>query len=186
MTLLERLRAETRTQHEAMEATFPLPQTKEDHARTLKVFLGFLEPLEQRISDLLQPSHVLLRGRAKTAWLKEDLRALGRTDEDIAALPRCSRLPPVDNLARSLGALYVFEGATLGGQIIARHVEEKLGLSEGAGYRYFRSYGSAVGRRWQEFRELVLHHSTPEADADCIASASDTFAKLGAWSRQTS
>lgn len=168
-----------------MESLFPLPPTKEDHTRTLRIFLGFLEPLEQRISRLLTPSHALFQGREKTGWLKEDLRSLGRSDAEIAAVPRCPSVPEVDNLARTIGALYVFEGATLGGQLIARHLETRLGFCDGAGYRYFRSYGPAVGRRWQEFRAWVAANSPPEDAEDTVAAARETFARLGDWNRQS-
>jgi heme oxygenase len=80
-----------------------------------------------------------------------------------------------------LGALYVFEGATLGGQLISRHLEEKLGLRDGAGYRYYRSYGPDVGRRWQEFRALLQEHATTGSDDAIVASAADTFERLHAW-----
>ena len=80
-----------------------------------------------------------------------------------------------------LGALYVFEGATLGGQLISRHLEEKLGMRDGVGYRYYRSYGADVGRRWQEFRGLLLKQSMAGSDDAIVAAAVDTFERLRAW-----
>ncbi len=180
--LLERLRAETRAQHEQMEALFQLPSTRDDHRRWTALFLGFLEPLEHEIAGALgDPGHPLVAGRAKAGWLVEDLSSLGLGESEIAALPRCADLPALDSAAQVLGALYVFEGATLGGQVISRHLESTLGLTGGAGYRYFLSYGPDVGRRWQEFRALLLAHSGPGVDEAIIASANETFARLHAW-----
>jgi heme oxygenase len=181
MTLLERLRAETRTRHEQMEAAFALPDTREQHRRWTAAFLGFLEPLEREIAAALGPNHRFIAGRTKAAWLREDLRALGMDEAGIAALPRGDDLPALDTNAGILGVLYVFEGATLGGQLISRHLEEKLGFRDGAGYRYFRSYGPETGRRWQEFRALLLENSGPGADDAMVAAANDTFERLLAW-----
>lgn len=181
-TLLERLRAETRAQHEEMEAVFALPRDREQHREGCAIFLGFLAPLEERLIATLGAAHPLLADRTqKAAWLREDLCALGLSQTEIDALPRCTELPAVDTPEKALGALYVFEGATLGGQLISRHLETVVGLKEGAGYRYFRSYGPEVGRRWKEFGALLLQHSGPRADAGIVAAANDTFTRLHAW-----
>lgn len=181
-TLLERLRAETRAQHEEMEAVFALPGDREQHREWCAIFLGFLAPLEERLAATLGQAHPLLAGRlGKAAWLREDLLALGWNRAAVDALPRCAELPAVGTPEKALGALYVFEGATLGGQIISRHLENVVGLKDGAGYRYFFSYGPEVGRRWKEFGALLLQHSDPRADAEMVAAANDTFARLHAW-----
>lgn len=181
-SLLDRLRAETKSQHEQMESVFRLPETRADLIHWLGVFLGFLEPLENKITTLLGPSHPLLIDRLKTPWLIEDLRAHGMSDPVIAALPRCEALPSLASPAHAAGALYVFEGSTLGGQFISRHLESKLGLKDGVGYRYFRSYGADVGLRWQEFRAWMLKHSSANTDDVIIQSADETFARLRSWS----
>lgn len=180
-TLLERLRAETRTRHEQMEAAFALPATREQHRRWTAAFLGFLEPLEREVAAAIGPNHRFIAGRTKSGWLREDLRALGMDETGIAALPRAADLPALDSDAGILGVLYVFEGATLGGQLISRHLEEKLGFQDGVGYRYFRSYGPDTGRRWQEFRALLLASSSPGDDDAVVAAANDTFERLLSW-----
>jgi heme oxygenase len=182
-TLPERLRAETRAQHEQMEAGFGLPLTREEHARWCAMFLGFLEPLEARLAALLGDEHRFLSGRRKSGWLRQDLRALGWDEESVAALPRAEFLPVTDTAAQALGVMYVFEGATLGGQVIARHLETKLGFAGGEGYRYCASYGAEVGRRWQAFRGFLLEASGTEAD-QAVAAARDTFSRLQAWCEQ--
>lgn len=183
-SLLDRLRSETRPQHEQMEAAFRLPATREEHRRWLSFFLGFVEPLERKIIAQLGTSHPLLLGRLKTDWLKEDLRSSGLSDAEISLVPRCDTLPVISTPSQALGALYVFEGSTLGGQLISRHLETTLGLSDGIGYRYFRSYGPDVGRRWQEFRTLLLQQSSPDTDNQVISSASETFVRLYDWSKR--
>lgn len=180
-TLPERLRAETRGQHEQMEAIFRMPSSCEEHRQWTAAFLGFVEPLERALTATLGAEHPALVGRAKTGWLRDDLRALGCDDRQIAALPRCADLPALDTAPRALGALYVFEGSTLGGQMISRHLETALGLSGGEGYRYFRSYGPEVGRRWQEFRALLERQGEAGGADEIVQSANDTFSKLRRW-----
>jgi heme oxygenase (biliverdin-IX-beta and delta-forming) len=184
--LPERLRAETHAQHQRVEAAFAFPRTREEHQRRTEVFFGFVEPLERRVQATLGEPHPLTAGRAKTGWLREDLQAQGLSEAEIAALPRCDDLPDVSTPPRALGALYVFEGATLGGQIISRHLEKELGYADGSGYRYFRSYGPEAGRRWQEFRGFLQQPAEP-ADADgTVAAAGETFLKLQAWMERRS
>jgi len=63
-------------------------------------------------------------GRRKLPLLERDLRALGIAP--CAVRPPAPRLP---DAAAALGALYVLEGATLGGRVIHRHVAGPLGLT---------------------------------------------------------
>ena len=79
----------------------------------------------------------------------------------------------------ALGSMYVFEGATLGGQFITRHLAGRFGLP--AAGEYFNSYGDDVGRMWKAFRGVLLEHSSPEADPVIIGAAVDTFERFGRW-----
>lgn len=180
-SLPDRLRQETRSQHEQMESVFALPRSREELRNWVARFLGFLEPLEQAAVARLGADHPALAQRLKSGWLRDDLQALGLDAAAVAALPRATLPAGLDAMPRLLGALYVFEGATLGGQLISKHLEQTLGLSGGAGYRYFRSYGAEAGRRWQEFRALLLQHSSPAADDQIVAGANDTFSALRVW-----
>lgn len=179
--LPERLRAETHAQHQRIEAAFALPRTREEHCRRTEMFFGFVEPLEQSVNGVLGGTHPLTAGRAKTGWLHTDLRAHGLSEADIGALPRCADLPDVSTPERALGALYVFEGATLGGQLISKHLERELGYAGGEGYRYFQSYGPETGRRWQEFRGFLQQPADPASADRTVATAGETFSKLQTW-----
>jgi heme oxygenase len=44
----------------------------------------------------------------------------------VGALPQYHDLPDIEDWPRMLGCLYVLEGATLGGQIISRHLQRTL------------------------------------------------------------
>jgi heme oxygenase len=77
-----------------------------------------------------------------------------------------------------LGAMYVMEGSTLGGQYIARQVEEALGLEPGVGDAYFRGYGERTGEMWRAFRAVLME--VPEADGEMVIDAARAmFAVFG-------
>jgi heme oxygenase len=76
----------------------------------------------------------------------------------------------------------VLEGATLGGQLIARHVIPLLGLAPDAGAAFFTSYGAEVGARWRSLGEFLRRQLGREADVQRAAGAAcDTFGKLDCW-----
>jgi heme oxygenase len=132
----------------------------------------------------LSPLADRLAGREKTPRLREDLHSLGMTRGQIDALPLCDTLPNVATISRALGSRYVLEGATLGGQVVSRHLESTLGLREGAGYSFYRGYGPArVAEMWRAFGTVLLDTSAadPASDDLIVAGAVDTFDCLSHW-----
>lgn len=178
--LLERLKTETLPQHRSIEAVLPMPSTREEYARRLEGFLGFVEPWEADLTRTLQGRQEVFEGRLKATVLREDLRGLGYSDAQIESLPRCESLPRMATEAEAIGSMYVMEGSTLGGQYIVRELRSSLGLSPET-TRYYSSYGTEVGKRWQAFRQDLLSFSSPENDNVIVESARRTFAALEQW-----
>ncbi|KPB43768.1 Bacteriophytochrome heme oxygenase BphO [Pseudomonas savastanoi pv. phaseolicola] len=184
--LLAALRAETSQLHVKLEKRMPFFSPALDHAlylRLLKAYYGFYAPLEAALHDsALMPAELIPQDRVKTAVLVEDLRALGLSDDDIRQLPRCEQLPAVDTPASCLGVMYVLEGATLGGQVLRREINRRLGLDEQSGAAFLDVYGADTGPRWRAFlnhldavpREVVF------TDAAAFA-AQSTFACFEQW-----
>ncbi len=83
--------------------------------------------------------------RVKTPALEADLRALGEPAGAGGPGPAL----PVETLAGAMGVAYVLEGSTLGGAVIARHVEATLGPA--APVRYLRVFGDELGAMWRSF-----------------------------------
>ena len=180
--LLQRLREETRSAHEAIERDLDdlRAHSSMDRYRVLLArFFGFYADWEPNVAASLADEN-FFAPRRKTALLQRDLVSLGYSVEAISALPRCPDLPTLTGLSEALGSVYVLEGATLGGQIISRRLERDLGLSEGRGYGFFRSYGREVGTMWRAFGERVLALPADAGDA-CVRSAQLTFARLHGW-----
>jgi heme oxygenase len=182
--LTEILREQTREQHDQLEAGNSLPRTTTEYVTQLAMFFGFIEPWERALAHTLPDDDPIRRGRSKSSWLEQDLEFHGVDAAQRERLPRTSRLPSISSRAEILGAAYVLEGSTLGGQVISRHLEKTLGLSNGEGYRYFSSYGPQVGLQWRAFRDELLRASSPANDPVIIHAARETFAILYRWFSQ--
>ena len=82
-----------------------------------------------------QQNHVFnYAERRKFPWLMEDLSFLHETP---LQLNPTMNLPVINSLGRLVGALYVLEGSTLGGQLISRQLNQHLGLTLNTGARFF-------------------------------------------------
>jgi len=118
----------------------------------------------------------------RSAWLKDDLAAVGIGSATMAIIPRCSALCAFATPARRLGALYVVEGSTLGGRHLARHLDSLLGVGGNAGRRFFLGRGGDTNAAWNAF--LAQLSSVPSAVADrgeIVAAAVGTFAIFQEW-----
>lgn len=145
------------------------------HLEALHALHGALEPLlAERLAPLA--SGLRLAERWKLPLLREDLRALGHDDASLAQLPALAHPPPLPGVPEALGALYVLEGSTLGGQLQLRHLRRHFeGLAVGD-FRYFAAYGEAVGPMWKELSEALPRACPEPALAPrVVRGAQDTF-----------
>ena len=180
--LLERLKSETAEVHARLERSIGLARSQSEHERQLELFYGFVAAHEQWLAACVPVTDAIRSGRDKHAWLAADLKHFGRSEADIAALPRPEAPPAAhDSRLAALGAAYVVEGSTLGGQFVARHLEAALGLRAGSGYSYFLSYGAQVRERWREFREELQRASSTENDEIIVRAARQCFERLERW-----
>jgi heme oxygenase (biliverdin-IX-beta and delta-forming) len=186
--LLDTLRTETLAYHERIERS-PLFRgllsstiVPRFYAAALGIHYGFYAPLEARLLFATDwPALGLELGpRLKTPMLEADLSCFGLEGELLRALPSCEHLPRLPDLPAALGCLYVLEGATLCGQLVARQLAISLRLGPDSGTAFFSSYRTQVRPMWQQFAELVERHGAIRPDA-VIAAASATYAALEAW-----
>jgi heme oxygenase (biliverdin-IX-beta and delta-forming) len=187
--LLDALRRATRSAHDRLEARLPLlwpAASTVAYRRILEALFGFHAPLEARLTEVSKTFAPLAwEPRRKVLLLRTDLLALGATPAGIDALPRCEALPPVASAAEALGCLYVVEGATLGGRVIARRLRS-VGVSPASGGRFFHGYGAATGRMWTQFVEHLEGSSGTRAQRErTVATAVDLFGALEGWLERT-
>lgn len=155
--------------------------TRAGYAAILKMFYGYFFPLETLLQQQLSPAELPdLSQRRKAAAILHDLAAIGQPAAD---LPLCRHLPEIKNRTQALGVLYVLEGSTLGGKMIARMLlkKEDLDLSENA-VTFFAGYKEDTGKRWKTFLEVFNQQDYSEA---LLQSVNDTFACLKSWMQQT-
>ena len=183
--MLSRLRSETRPYHEALEqlsfnqALAAGTLTAAETAHFLAKMYGFLVPYE---TALLQQA-----AEFSPAWeVAERLRA-HLIPQDLAlpeaapGLPLCPAMPPLHTRLQLLGAMYVMEGSTLGGQVITRQLAQ-AGIPLRA---YFTGYGARTGPRWKAFCQLLTEAAPAAPDQDeVVASACLTFKQLDQWITQ--
>jgi heme oxygenase len=171
--------------HEALERGLRITRpdlTLHQYRTDLERFLGFYETWERRVAPWLTgwiPDES--RRFQKTNALRADLEMLGLTSASITALPRYAGSFALSSRLAALGSLYVIEGSTLGGQWISRHVEDRLGLTDGQGYTFFLSYGPEVGEMWSRFVNFLNAQATGENAGEIESGAVETFQKLHAW-----
>ena len=180
--LLDRLRNETREDHQRLEDGLGLLDPNLDlctYVQILSRFYGFYLPWETNVAGMaagILPNFAARQQKVRN--LAVDLNYLGVEPKD---LPLCDDVPPCHSVLPALGGLYVTEGATLGGQIISRHVRQVFSFPEGEGDLFFRSYGNKVGSMWSEFRAVLGGYSSDSADEVIIDGAKRMFRALGKW-----
>ena len=123
--ILEKLKQRTCIHHERASKNIDILHahlSMEEYGNVTET-VGFYKPLGVPIANGKEwPLSILnFDRRKKIPLLEYDLYVLGYP----SFLPLCTDLPELPDFAHVLGCLYVLEGATLGGQIIARHIRKK-------------------------------------------------------------
>jgi heme oxygenase len=150
----EVLRTATRSAHHAIDhhpLLAPLVRQElslEHYGRVLRSFLWLYTPLQNALALSLEQAGGGFELADRVGWLQADLARLGLAGE----LPPDPWQPPsMDNAEKLVGALYVVEGSTLGGQVIARQISASLGLTAQHGARFFNGWGDQTDLHWSAF-----------------------------------
>jgi heme oxygenase len=181
-----RLRQATSADHAGTEDSVPLMSptlTREQYVDVLQRFYRIVRAWDAW-ADTHAPEDLreMVTERRRASLLADDLLIMGNSsapaEDDVPHDSMASTAVPGDPRAVFLGRMYVMEGSTLGGQLLARHVEQQLGLAPGRGDSYFAGYGDHTGQRWREFKAVL--QALPEIHADTvIASARNMFHLFG-------
>ena len=181
-TLMMRLRAETRLAHEAIDGALDLESSLASpfaYRELLARFYAFHAGWEPVLAPLIHDDD-FFEPRRKLGLLAADLAHLGLVQEQITALPPQPPATPMTTTSQALGAMYVLEGSTLGGQLISRQVADRLGFGAEDGAAYYNAYGRAVGAMWRAFGQR-MSQAAPDLDSEAVVAAAETtFAELQA------
>ncbi len=187
MALLAQLKAQTADCHTALEDSmdvFRRVRTVEDYREVVRKFYTLYEPMEAKLSRAADWTAAGwdFEGRRKTSWLRDDLQALGVSAAELAGWQRAPEPGVAEDFGAAVGCLYVIEGSTLGGQVIAKQLLEPLGITTERGGKFFRAYGAETGRRWREFAQWAEQQAaqTP-LEAAAVRGARQTFEEFARW-----
>jgi len=185
-SLPARLKEATAPLHDSVERALPLAApglTLDAYRRILAAFLGFYVPLEAALIRVARrwPRDLDLLGREKISRLRQDLKTLGATEVDLAAVPLCPTVPRIEDVPRALGCMYVLEGATLGGRVVSRSIHENLSIDAHGGGSFFQAYGVETAPMWRSF-VARLNRQPPPFD-EVVTAALETFERFEHWLR---
>ena len=170
------LQAETRDIHEALHV-HPLlaslgseSMTQEQYGDILSAFYSFYAAQEPRYLKFQKQFEA---EADPVALLSQDLTSLG------LPIPASQSADSSQaDLSDYLGYLYVKQGSTLGGQLIAKGIEKSLGLERGTQQHFFYGAGPLTGPNWKAF-EAFIEEQAANADHDrVIAHARHCFKAL--------
>lgn len=186
--ILEQLREQTRPAHLALE-TQPILQrllsselTRTEYGHLLQAMLVFYQSLE---TELIPATETLLEQHPcpdyhyvpRLPLLIDDCQALGVATTGFNMPSKEFRLEGSGPYL--LGVLYVIEGATQGGRLIARHLADTLGVSNNSGASFFNMH--QWNNSWASFRRWVdrnFSHMHQDDIPRIIAGADMTFSAL--------
>jgi len=180
--LQAQLRAATQAAHNQIETALGLLDPTLSLRRygvILAQFRSIYAPLEAQLAAFDWADHGLeFESRRKLPSIDADLSALGCPTP--ALIPSATCAPDLErDRSRAFGCFYVLEGATLGGQIISRHLRASLGVTPDTGGAFFHGYGERTGLMWTCFRDALACFAGRGADADrTVATARQTFEAL--------
>jgi heme oxygenase len=176
--ITERLKAETADHHKATEAVsfgdriMGGSLTLEEYGLLIEKNYILHAVLEAALTESnLIPEELELTARAKTKSLEADMTLLERP---FPVLP----VPAISykTAAEALGAMYVLEGATLGGAYIYKALQRNPVIAPLGEFNYYTVYGDKIGPNWKAFQEGLLKHvNTKEQEDEAIESAKQTF-----------
>lgn len=180
---LARLRAATADAHGGLERSLDLLGRVGDRQRFVRVlerFFGFHLAWERAIRQ--HPAiRVFHEPRSRLPHLRRDLSALGRTHAELARLPLCVAAAGLaKDEAGAIGSIYVMEGSTLGGQVIARALASADWRPAG-GLTYFEPYRARTGEMWRGFGVWAETSLAADDHVAAAGGANRTFSLLQEW-----
>jgi heme oxygenase len=128
----------------------------------LRVSRDIVVPWEQELRRFSWPEELRVNDRLrKSEWLEEDVGPLQAARVSAHAA----------NAAEAWGALYVFEGSTLGAAVMARLV--------GSTFRYLEGYGAETEAMWSSMKVILDDAIRSEEDlAGSVTAARRVFAQF--------
>lgn len=187
------LRAETAEKHKELESLMLFDEimnnslSVEDYKTLLTINYIIHQKLEIKLANMLDATvaeKLEMNGRLKLSALENDLNYWAIDNLTLPGLDFELYVPEKDTAA-VLGALYVLEGATLGGNVIKKHIlANPLFSSHQDGLNYYGVYGEELGAKWKKFISVLNENVSEQDYSRCINSANSMFDNLINLSKQ--
>jgi heme oxygenase len=157
--------------HEIMSGSLSVQQYKQILTTNYLVHKAVEQKLVNGVSaDLAE--NLDLEHRNKLAALEADMLEM-----DLPLTDDHTNLPPIDfeSEAAILGALYVLEGATLGGSVIVKRLKTNPAFASlNPGFHYYQVYGENLIPNWKKFCE-VLNQQPEDTFNQSVTGAQQMF-----------
>ena len=122
--------------------------------------------LSDKFSEKLQ-----LSDRKKLPLIEKDLASLALTNQTA------SHELEFANESEALGAMYVIEGSTLGGNVIAKQLSKTEGF-DNITFNFFGCYQENTGPMWKNFKEVLDTEVTEENYDEVLSGAKKLYTFL--------
>lgn len=150
------------------------------YAELLRLMYGFYKPLQDSFYPLVSN---------KVNGNDFSLRISGLIIDDLQYfqphsspyIPLCANIPIINSVASSIGAMYVTEGSTLGGQIIAKMISRQLNIPPDNGFAFFNAYGDETPAKWKKFKEIINQPRNENERREMTETAKKTFSTFKIW-----
>lgn len=148
-----------------------------NYAAILRMFYGYFSPLEGLVQQYVTPEQLPdIRERRKATAILQDLAAIGQSEKGIAI---CRQLPEIKTVSQAFGALYVLEGSTLGGKMIAKMLlKNKVLFLDEKSTTFFAGYKEETGIKWKSFLAVFDRQDNQN---EIVKTANNTFYCLKSW-----
>jgi len=187
------LRTETAQNHKTLESLMFVNEIMnnslsiDQYKKLLTINYIIHQKLENTLANRLDSTiaeQLGMKDRLKLNALAKDLKYWNISSLTLPGL-NFELFVPEKNTAEVLGALYVLEGATLGGNVIKRHILANPNFkNQEDGLNYYGVYGEELSTKWKIFVSVINQHIA-EADYErCVNSANLTFNNLIKLSEQ--
>lgn len=190
--LQEILKQATSNQHDQLEQLMFVDKIMngslsiEDYKQILLTNYIVHASLEQALYENLDSSLQLelqINKRIKLAVLEQDLQELNIAQPEIKPDKNSIQIP--QNNAAVLGAMYVLEGATLGGNVIVKRLKSNPNLqNKHLNFYYYQIYGSDLVTNWKSFCQVLNTKVAAEDFEISIQSALKVFDYFASTSQE--
>jgi heme oxygenase (biliverdin-IX-beta and delta-forming) len=185
---LQQLKNDTAESHIALEknpysvALMHANVTIEDYLTYLQKLYGFVYGFEKTVFPLLIALDSDIERRRKAALMAQDIISMGGDVTQLQVMSDAVFEEHYTTEIAALGGLYVLEGSMLGGNIIKKHLQDKLSEDVADKTHYFTAYGTELGKVWKDFLNLLTHNaSDTDKEGAIIKSAKTTFQLIDKW-----